>query len=102
MVSYHLSRVDDREADSRTVQLTESQMEWILNSLRLQQENQQRLASPGALIQLEDLGVDPGIPLKEGAVTAEDIQEYFRVQFTDVTELREQLVTLCGRDLTDG
>ena len=65
--------------------LTEDDMEWVLNSLRLQQEQQQDLAAT-------EVDLDTG----------ESLSTMFLEQHGDVTSLRERLVTLAGRDLTDG
>jgi len=71
--------------------LTEEDMEWVLNALRLMQEHQQELAGDHAESELSG----------PSEVTI-NIGDMFLEQHGDVTGLRERLVTLAGRDLTDG
>jgi hypothetical protein len=80
--------------------LSEEDMEWIFNSLRLMQERQQELAreNDGRIITASEIG--------EGSSTPDmsiDIgKAMYQEQYHDVTNLRERFVELAGRDLTDG
>ena len=95
------------------VDLDEEQMEWILNSLRLMQEQQQQNATENTgktltkqdIVDALNIGGDIGkgrnwkTPDPDAVV---DLNEFFLEQFHDVTALRESLVQAVGGDLTDG
>jgi hypothetical protein len=89
----------------RILELDEEQMEWILNSLRLMQEKQQELAAAhnDKHLTADDVMRTKGkeFVLAEGAEPV-DLSKLFQEQYHDVTKLREELVQLIGRDLTDG
>lgn len=100
--------------EERIVNLDAEQLEWILNSLRLMQEEQQELATKHAgetltkedvveaLNASGDLGKGRDWEVPEGHEgEAIDLSEMFREQFADVTTLRESIVEACGRDMTD-
>jgi len=112
----HLTRerfvVTDDSSD-KTMTLSETDMEWFLNSLRLMQESQQKLAAEnhGKELSAEDvansLNANPDagkgrewIPTDPEAKF--NVGEMFAEQFNEVTELRERIVEFVGHDLTDG
>jgi hypothetical protein len=80
----------------KRIALDGEDMEWILNSLRLMQEQQGSLAAQFSEHTLE-LGPAAASPTSTGVATA----NLFLEQHECVTNLRERLVGLCGRDLTD-
>jgi hypothetical protein len=59
----------------KRLEMNQDDMEWILNALRGAQEAQQELAAT---------------------------HDFALEQLEEITTLREKLVELCGRDLTDG
>lgn len=102
--TYILSKVDDGISDSERIDLTEGEMEWIFNSVRLMQERQQSLATEnyGQYLTRQDIQSAMGVEPDPVKVPPVDIGEMFREQYSEVTDLREKLVELIGRDLSDG
>jgi hypothetical protein len=95
--TYRLFRHDGvRET---VMDMNDEDMEWVLNSLRLMQEHQQELAGEHKdhVIRASDIGEGSTTPDAEAHVG-----DMFLEQHGDVTSLRERIVTLVGRDLTDG
>jgi len=94
----------------RRAELDENDLEWILNSLRLMQEHQQRLASEnrgkklskGDVLRTTGAGGDKDYVLDKDAPEVDLAEDMFLPQFNEVTDLRERLVAFIGRDLTDG
>lgn len=74
----------------RQIELTDSDLEYILNALRLYQEDQMRLAR-------EHQGEELNGPV--GTISISD--DLFLGQYKEVTDLREKLVDFCGHDLTE-
>lgn len=92
-----ISRITDPDTD---LELSEEQLEWILNSLRMMQEHQLKMAQEAVADgQAEEHNLGDEVPMEDRYIS---IPAMAREAHQSITELREAIVQAVGYDLTDG